>query len=662
MTAHRPDIDGLRALAIIPVVAYHAQIPGFSGGFAGVDVFFVISGFLITRMIAQDLDRGRFSLSDFYARRVRRIVPALAVMLAAVTVFAAILFTPQEMQRYGLTLAAAAMFSANIYFWRTENYFTAEPESSPLLHTWSLAVEEQFYIVWPLGLMLIVALGLRRYLPALALAGLIVSFVAALVLVRLSPSFAFYMLPARAWELLLGAVLALGVVPALKSAWVREAAALCGAAAVVASVFILNNRMEIPGPWLLLPCLGTALVIHAGSNEPARTSQILSLAPLVWIGLISYSLYLWHWPLLVLPQLILARELTPVEVAFAIGFSVLAAALSWRFVEQPFRRRALSDRPARRAMLVSGSAILSAALLAGVALSQWGPLLWLNTPKAKLADAAVIHDANPLCLARDRPSQGSTELPPFEPCLFGAGGTAPVSVLWGDSHANHLRPALEPWAKDNGVTIRQVTKALCPPLLGVAPAVAPRNMREDCVRFNAQTLDWIRTTPSVRQVIMSARWPVYLGRSMPHHGVTPILTAGDTVPTDASEAVKTFEAALDQTLKALTGAGKSVVLLAPLPDLFQGGAKCIGRSKHLGWDPNRCAASATETERRIGPVTQAMKAVAARFPNVTIIEQAPLFCDARLCSPLHYGVVLFRDDNHVTPAGARMIVERLPRP
>lgn len=662
MTDHRSDIDGLRALAVVPVVLYHAGVPGFSGGFTGVDVFFVISGFLITKMIADDLGRGRFSLSDFYARRVRRIVPALAAMLTAVTLFALATFTPQELQRYGYALASAAFFSANIYFWRTENYFVAEPEPSPLLHTWSLAVEEQFYIFWPLGLMLVFALGLRRFLPALAILGLIAAFVAALVLVRMSPQFAFYMLPARAWELLLGAALAVAAVPAFKAQWLREAAAALGVAAIVAAVVILDNRTETPGLWLLLPCLGTALVIHAGSGGTSFAGRALGFAPLVWIGLISYSLYLWHWPMLVLPQLVLARDLGALEIAFAIGLSVLAAALSWRFVEQPFRRRSVSDAKTRNAFLVRGAAALSALLLLGVAIAQIGGWLWRASPQAAQADAAVIHDTAPICLARERSSGQASELPPLKECLFGAAGDAPVSVLWGDSHANHLRPALEPWAKANGAIVRQVTKALCPPLLHVSPAVAPRNMREDCKRFNAETLNWILATPSIRQVILSARWPIYLGRSWPRHGVTPVLTSGETVPKNAALAIAAFEMSLDETLKALTAKGISVVVLAPLPDLYQGGGKCIGRSIHLGWDPQRCAASAVETASRMQPIATVIETLAARYPGVTVVQQAPIFCDDKLCDPLKDGVVMFRDDNHVTPAGAKLIVDKFPAP
>lgn len=662
MTNHRLDIDGLRALAVVSVVLYHARVPGFPGGFVGVDVFFVISGYLITKMIADDLGRGTFSLADFYARRIRRIVPALAAMLAVVTLFGLAVFTPQEMQRYGAALAAAAVFSANFYFWRTENYFAAEAEPSPLLHTWSLAVEEQFYIVWPLGLMLIFALGLRRFLPALAVLGLVASFAIALILVRINPQFTFYMLPGRAWELLLGAVLALGVPPTLSTRWLRESVAALGVVAIVAAILLLNDRTETPGPWLLLPSLGAAAIIYAGSAGESFAGRILSLSVIVWIGLISYSLYLWHWPLLILPALVLARELTPGETIFAVTLSVMAAALSWRYVEQPFRKVSVAGAVTRKWFLCAGAASLIALAAAGGAIAHFGHMLWRNSPQAALADAAVVHNTAPVCLARERPSGTASQLPPLKECLFGAPGETPVSVLWGDSHANHLRPALEPWAVQKGVTIRQVTKALCPPLLGVSPAMAPREMHLDCRQFNTETLDWIRATPSIRQVILSARWPIYVGRSWPRHGVTPILTSGDVVPPNADGSLAAFETSLAGTLKALTAAGKSVVLLAPLPDLYQGGAKCVGRSEYLGWDASRCAVSAEETSRRMMPIAAAIKSVSARYPGVTVIDQSPLFCDEKLCAPLKDGVVVFRDDNHVTPAGAKLIVEKFPAP
>jgi peptidoglycan/LPS O-acetylase OafA/YrhL len=656
LIAHRKDIDGLRAAAVVPVVLYHAGVPGFSGGFAGVDIFFVISGYLITQMIAADLGGSRFSLLNFYARRVRRIVPALLAMLAVVTAAGVIVFTGPELRSYGMALASAALFGANVYFWRTQDYFTAEPEPSPLLHTWSLAVEEQFYILWPLALMLLFALGWRKAVPWLAIAGAIAGLALAVVLVRINPQFSFYMLPTRAWELLLGAVLVLGAVPALTRAMHREIAAALGLAMVLASVFALNNTMEVPGPWLLLPCLGAALLLHAGASGETVAGRALSWAPIVWIGLISYSLYLWHWPLLILPQLVLARDLLPAETAAAIALSVAAAALSWRYVEQPFRRASVQQPTAQTRFVVAGGAALAAVATLGVSLSHLAPAARLEGATR----SPDIQTFSQTCMTRDKSSGTASELPPLEPCVFGATKSAsPEVVLWGDSHANHLHPALDAWAKARGLTVRQVAKALCPPVLGASPFIAPRNARADCAAFNAQTLDWIKATPSVKYVVLAARWPIYVGASYPRHGVTPVLAKDGAIPASDAEARALLTASLGRLTRELSALGKMVALIGPLPDFYQSGAKCVERTRAFGWPDARCDAAGAETALRLQPVHDAMKAAQN---GADWIETSDLFCTIETCKPVKDGRLQFRDDNHVTPDGARRIVDRLPPP
>jgi peptidoglycan/LPS O-acetylase OafA/YrhL len=655
LIAHRKDIDGLRAAAVLPVVLYHAGVPGVSGGFAGVDIFFVISGYLITQMIASDLQAGRFSLMNFYARRVRRIVPALLAMLVAVTAAALIFFTGPELGSYGVALASAALFGANVYFWRTQDYFTAEPEPSPLLHTWSLAVEEQFYILWPLALMLLFALGWRKAMPWLTALGVVAGIALAIVLVRINPQFSFYMLPARAWELLLGAVLVMGLVPPLTRALYREIAAALGLAMVLASIVVLNNGMEVPGPWLLLPCLGAALLLHAGASGETIAGRALSWRPIVWIGLISYSLYLWHWPLLVLPQLILARDLAAHETSAAIVLSIAAAALSWRYVEQPFRKASVQLPAAQTRFVMGGGGALALMAAVGVAL---GHLL----PASKIEGAVRTAEAQTFtqkCLINENSSGGASELPPLEPCLSGANpAKAPEVVLWGDSHANHLQPALAAWANSNGLTVRQMAKALCPPVLGAAPFTPPSNRRADCAAFNTQALEWIKATPSVRTVILAARWPIYVGASYPRHGVTPILFK-DEIPTSDQAAREVLTASLAGMIKELTARGIKVVVIGALPDFYQSGAKCVERARTFGWPENRCAADAWTTNERLAPVDQAIRAA---LGSAALIETRDLFCTSFRCEPVKDGLLQFRDDNHVTPDGARRIIARLPMP
>src|SRR6056297_20083 len=348
---YRADIDGLRALAVLPVLAFHAGLAPFSGGFVGVDVFFVISGYLIAGLILPRIRAGRFSLLEFYERRARRLLPALFVVMAVSGALAAALFLPAELREFGQSAVAATLFASNVLFSRETGYFETEAALKPLLHTWSLGVEEQFYLLFPLLLMALAArragrVALVPVLAALALASLALAAWA----VPRAPAFAFYLLPTRLWELMLGALLAVAPLPALRRRAVREAAAAAGLAAILWAMLRYSEATPFPGPAALLPCLGAALVIHAGASGPTAVSRALSLGPVVFVGLISYALYLWHWPVLVFAEYAAVRELTTVETGAALALSGVLAALTWRFVERPFRRPAGPiGRPARGA-------------------------------------------------------------------------------------------------------------------------------------------------------------------------------------------------------------------------------------------------------------------------------------------------------------------------
>ncbi|HEY6579235.1 MAG TPA: acyltransferase, partial [Rhizomicrobium sp.] len=329
--AYRPEIDGLRALAILPVVLFHYGAPGFRGGFVGVDVFFVISGYLITSLIQGEMEDGAFSLARFYERRVRRIFPALFAMLAVVSAAALIWFFPVDLVRYAQSLFATAVFGANFEFWREAGYFDAVANQKPLLHLWSIAVEEQFYLLFPALL-----LALRRVSPRArraAIGGvLVVSFALGAWGVAAAPVATFYLLPARAWELMLGALLALGAFRAPKSRIAAETLALAGLALIAASVFAFTSQTPFPGPAALAPCLGAALVILAARPENSFAGKLLATRPLVFTGLISYSLYLWHWPVFVFATYIGFREPSGAESALLIALSFALAVISWRYV------------------------------------------------------------------------------------------------------------------------------------------------------------------------------------------------------------------------------------------------------------------------------------------------------------------------------------------
>ncbi len=339
---YRPDIDGLRAVAVLPVLFYHLGISLTPGGFVGVDIFFVISGYLITGLISAEMHEGTYSIRNFYVRRARRIFPALFFMCAVTALFVLLFCLPSDAKRFSSSLAAATLFGSNVYFYLTADYFGAAAETQPLLHTWSLAVEEQFYIVFPLILLLV-----RRYfgqrerqvMVVLALLSLALS----IWLVRTDQAGAFYLLHSRAWELLLGALLALGTFPAIRSRLLAGALGILGLALIAGSVLLYREAMPFPGLAALAPCIGAALLIHTGKDASLLSARALSLAPVRFIGLISYSLYLWHWPIDVIARYFAFwygwdPDLKLHKLAL-LALSFGAAILSWHYVERPFRQR-----------------------------------------------------------------------------------------------------------------------------------------------------------------------------------------------------------------------------------------------------------------------------------------------------------------------------------
>lgn len=375
---YRPDIDGLRAVAILSVLAYHLRPWRVPGGFVGVDVFFVISGYLISAIIFAEIAGGRFSVLGFYERRVRRIFPALFVMLILVTAVISFFLLPSELVDYSKSAIAAATSSSNFYFWRHSGYFDA-PLSKPLLHTWSLAVEEQFYILFPIFLLVarrFFAQGLKHAVVILFFA----SLAASAVTVHYNPTTAFYMPYTRAWELLLGTVVALGFFPRLRFAPVRNAATLLGIAMIGYSAVRYSSQTPFPGLAALLPCVGSALIIGAGESGSTLVGKALSWRPIVFVGLISYSLYLWHWPVIILNDLGLSVNFSTFlphrggflrllqksgDIMEILSWFVLAT-LSWRFVERPFRGH--PRRIERRPLFALSAAALAALLLSAGAL------------------------------------------------------------------------------------------------------------------------------------------------------------------------------------------------------------------------------------------------------------------------------------------------------
>ena len=335
---YRPDVDGLRAIAILAVVLYHVHVPGFGGGFVGVDIFFVISGFLIGGIVFREVDAGRYSFATFYARRAKRILPALLGMTFVVSLLAIALFDSDQLRAFAQSDATALLGSSNVHYWAQAHYFDLDWRLEPLVMTWSLGVEEQFYLFLPPLMLLLHRISPRAIAPVVALLS-VLSLALSVQLVKSQPSAAFYLLPGRAWELGVGVLVALWqehrrAPPGRRLA---DPISLGALLAIAAAIALFDDETGFPGLAALLPVVGTAVLIVTAPSWLNRS--ILATRPMRFIGLVSYSWYLWHWPPLVLARHALGREPKPVEYAALVLASFAVACASWRFIEMPFRRR-----------------------------------------------------------------------------------------------------------------------------------------------------------------------------------------------------------------------------------------------------------------------------------------------------------------------------------
>jgi peptidoglycan/LPS O-acetylase OafA/YrhL len=485
---YRREIDGLRALAVVPVILFHAGFAVFSGGFVGVDVFFVISGYLITSIIISEQRQGTFTLAGFYERRARRILPALFLVLACTLPFAWMWLLPAEMKSFSESLVAVSAFASNIFFWRTSGYFDSAAELKPLLHTWSLAVEEQYYVFFPLLLMLLAHVS-RRWLAGLLAAAALASLALAQLRVVVSPAATFYLLPTRGWELLIGALIALFLSRgklAPRPRWVDELLAGAGLLLIAVAIFAFDRQTPFPSVYTLVPTVGAGLIILFA--QPATgVGKLLGSRGFVGIGLISYSAYLWHQPILALARQQALAEPPRWEMAgFAVASLVLAF-LSWRFVERPFRARARFGRREILGLGLAGSLFFAAFGLAGVRSGGFDSRM---TPEQS-AYLAYFENASPgwqylmrtgmlekyrtECDFYDLPKYrvGYSTRKPLETiapsCYRRDPAAAHAVFLWGDSHAQQLYAGLKQVLPPQW-QILQVASSGCVPRLGAKPS------------------------------------------------------------------------------------------------------------------------------------------------------------------------------------------------
>ena len=651
MNKYRSDIDGLRAIAVGSVVLFHAGVTALSGGFAGVDVFFVISGYLITANLHGDLLQGRFSIAAFYERRARRILPALFVMIAGSALGAA-MFLPNDLMLFGGSAAATALSLSNVFFFRHTGYFDVGATISPLLHTWSLAVEEQFYLAFPPVLWIIARLARGRQGPLVATLGGLwaMSFVFGLWQVAHDQRAAFYLPFARAWELLTGALLATKVVEAPARRWMREVGAATGLALILGTIFLLPPTASFPGLDALPPCLGAALVIWAGSGESGATStaaRLLTLRPVVFLGLISYSLYLWHWPLLVFARYYNLGELGPAARTAVVGVALGAATASWWFVERPFRTRRLLARPP--ALFGSCIAASLAVCICGGAVALAKGLPQRLAPSAALL-AAGADDHNPYrdhCFALT-----ARDLNQGRFCRIGVEDSRPPSlIVWGDSHADAVMSAFDAQAKARGIVAADVTHGSCPPLLGVEVHEREDNL---CPPLADAAMALIERY-DIRKVVIAGRWAGYAEGRLYQPGAPPVVLrqAGAANSGFSGDNHALFAAALERTLARLRTQGRQVYVVLPAPEVDRPVADTLARAavfhRTVDFAPTR---QAYDARQRF--VRQTLHRLARRY-GATEIDPAARLCGRQRCRLTLNGRSLYYDTDHLSVHGAEFI-------
>ncbi|MFO3724932.1 acyltransferase family protein [Pseudomonas sp. HLMP] len=613
---YRTDIDGLRAVAVIAVFVHHLNTAWLPGGFIGVDIFFVISGFLITSQVFAEVREGRFSLRRFYQRRINRIVPALATVLLASVVVGAFLLSPVDLMRLNATALFSLLGVSNFYIWITYgNYFAADASEAPLLHTWSLGIEEQFYVVWPLLVVLVYRLAPRHLLLVLGV-GVALAVAFSHYATGMFATASYYLLPTRFFELMLGGWL--GLYLQQPRAIGRVRAGVCtvlGYLLIGVSLAWLGEGAPFPGLNALWPCLGAALLIYAGAG--GARSPLLSSRPMVFIGLISYSLYLWHWPL------IAYLNYLGVPITLGVGGAVVVVAvplswLSWRYVEVPMRRSGVQLRFAQVFFRRFAVPALGLVLVAGVTQQFEG---FPQRFSAKVESLEAMTLSKPAEIRRGcHVVNALYTTGPKDDCRLGAEKPAIDGILVGDSFANHFSGMVDILARPDNISLMDYTIDNCLPVLGYTGGMSPVYAAH-CDLRNARVFDLIERN-RYRYVVLAGSWP-------------------------RDEAAKGIIE--DSIRHAVEHSGQVIVILNNQP--IDKAATCPIR--RLMFDLQRQC----ETDESSRPHYWAQ--IRAKYPQVRFIDPNQVICPGQRCSPLIDGKLLYLDNAHLNEVGSRFIGQTL---
>jgi peptidoglycan/LPS O-acetylase OafA/YrhL len=647
---YRPDIDGLRAIAVLAVVGFHLFPERIPGGFIGVDIFFVISGYLISSILFQELNQGAFSLSNFYARRIRRIFPALCLILIASLIAGWFLLSPDEYKQLGKHVLAGAGFVANIVYWTESGYFDVHADVKPLLHLWSLGVEEQFYIIWPLALWFFYKKRFNLFTLTLAIA--LCSFALNLFLAHTYISADFYLPLPRFWELLCGSALAwitfnLPHKQPHSYQWSKYLNSLKAIAPIISIIgltligygfFGLDKSVAFPGAWALIPVIGTALLIAAGSDSVVN-KLILSNKIAVWIGLISYPLYLWHWPLLAFAR-IYEGEFPSRNIRIAIVLlSLVLAWLTYRLLERPIRHKTPSK--------VSLWLLVSMCFL-GLA----GYLIHSTNGLPSRAVAQKYSFTNYTeeiagyvpCNLRKDPIDPNLAKSDINYCVVSA-NTFPSKAIIGDSHAEDKFHGLVDLDKNHNWIL--LGNSNCPPVTTISFSGDQMN----CARQFESIYQYLETNKNITEVVLSFYGIYFRKNNYLSSQVQSPLRSATYLNTDWGWQAM-FYASLDAAIKRLLHAGKKMVILIDVPELQHHPKDCIRNSF------KKCNVTASEVINIQTDMRNMIAQLKADNPGLEVYDSLNSLCQDGTCSFMSGNTVLYRDSNHLSLAGSQIYAKQ----
>ena len=623
MKKYRPEIDGLRAVAVLPVIFFHAGFEIFKGGFIGVDVFFVISGYLITTILLNDLSNNEFSLFKFYARRAKRILPALFFMIIVCIPFSWIWMLPDQLKNFSNSVIAVALFVSNILFWRQSGYFTSEAELNPLLHTWSLAVEEQYYLFFPVILLFFRTKHRKKlfwFITAIALC----SFLVAEWGWRHKPIANFYLSPSRFWELLLGSMVAIY----LENNVIKQnnLLSLMGFIFICVAIFLLDSSTPFPSFYTLIPVLGTVLIIiYAG--EKTLTNKILTFKPLVFVGLISYSAYLWHQPLFSFARIISFDPPSHAMMLFLASLTMVIAYISWRFIEKPFREQ-------RIAIFSNQNRVLLSSVFVGmffVCLGIFGSF------KDGFPDRSINQTKTSNLTSRFEPNYGlANDCGSSTVNLACQTSTEPKILLWGDSYAMQLANGLV--SSNPDISLIQKTFSSCAPIIGIAQInnSMPKSWAEKCIEFNQEVYEKILSERYDLIIISSPFSAIFRDKILTAEGYTK-----DYSSPEIADLIK-------DSFSNVTASGSKLVIVAPTPKSGNDLGLCLMREAFFRQSNDMCN------------FTLNLETKAFEFLN-NIEHEFPVYwlhndiCKNGICYPKIDNIFIYRDGGHLSVEGSNYL-------